>query len=158
MKIVSNTTPIISLASIGRLDILKDIFKKILIPESVYREIKAKKGFGYAEVDADFISVVSVTGKIYTELLMNQLDLGEAETIVLSKEINADYVLIDENLGCKIAQNSGLEVLRTLSILLIAKEKDIIKATKPLLDEMISKGRWYSKTVYLQFLKRAGEM
>ncbi len=42
--------------------------------------------------------------------------------------------------------------------LLIAKEKNIIKSTKPLLDEMISKGRWYSKTVYLQFLERAGEM
>ena len=53
------------------------------------------------------------------------------------KEMNADYVLIDENIGYKIAKNSGLKVIRTLSILLLAKERKIITQIKPLLDEMI---------------------
>lgn len=158
MKIVSNTTPIISLSSIGQLNLLQDIFQEILIPESVYCEIKAKKSYGYDEADAAFISVVPVKGKIYSELLMNQLDLGEAETIILAKEVDADYVLIDENIGYKIARNSGLEVIRTLTILLVAKEKKIIQAAKPLIDEMMLKGRWYSKTVYYNFLKKAGEI
>jgi len=101
MKTVSNTTPIISLASIGKLHILEKLFKEIIIPEAVY---------------------------------------------------------IDENIGYKIAKNSGLNAIRTLSILLNAKEKNIIKATKPLLDEMMLKGRWYSKKVYTYFLKRAKEI
>jgi hypothetical protein len=58
---------------------------------------------------------------MYQDLLLNQLDLGEAETILLAKEINADFVIIDENLGYKIAKNAGLNVVRTLSILLKAK-------------------------------------
>lgn len=53
--------------------------------------------------------------------------------------------------------DSGLNVVRTLSILLKAKEKGIIQEIKPLLDEMISKGRWYSKRVYRDFLTRINE-
>lgn len=158
MKVVSNTTPIISLASIQKLDILKELFKEVLIPEAVYGEIKAKQGYGYEEVDLDYIKVVPIEGKIYRDLLLNQLDLGEAETIMLAKELNADFVIIDDNLGYKIAKNSGLNVIRTLSILLKAKDKGIIKEIKPLLDEMMSKGRWYSEKVYENFLKRIGEL
>ena len=76
--IVSNTTPIISLASIGKLDILKALFSEIIIAEAVYQEIKAKKRYGYNEVDREYIQVKAVQGKIYTDLLLNQLDLGEA--------------------------------------------------------------------------------
>lgn len=47
MKVVANTTPIISLASIGRLDLLERLFGSVLIAEAVYREIKAKPGYGY---------------------------------------------------------------------------------------------------------------
>ncbi len=43
MKVISNTTPIISQASIGKLDILKELFNEIIIAETVYNEIKAKK-------------------------------------------------------------------------------------------------------------------
>ena len=158
MIIVSNTTPIISLSSIGKINILRELFNEIIISKAVYDEIKAKKSYGYDEADSNFIKIQSIKGKIYSELLLNQLDLGEAETIILAKEINADYVLIDENIGYKIAKNSNLEVIRTLSILLKAKEKGIISEIKPLLDEMIAKGRWYSKSVYNNFLKRIKEL
>lgn len=157
MKTVSNTTPIISLASVGKLDILKELFEEIIIPDAVYNEIKAKKSYGYKEVEADFIKVKHIKGKIYRDLLLNQIDLGEAETIILAKEINANVIIIDDNIAYKIAANSGLNVVRTLSILLKAKEKGFIQEIKPLLDEMISKGRWYSKRVYRDFLKRINE-
>lgn len=158
MKIVSNTTPIISLASIGKLDLLKELFQEITIPESVYHEIKAKEGYGYREVDSDYIKVYPIQGVKYRDLLLNQLDLGEAETIILATEINADYVIIDDSIGYRIAKNSGLNVIRTLSILLKAKDSGVIKEVRPLLDEMISKGRWYSQKVYENFLKRCGEL
>ncbi len=62
MKIVSNTTPIISLASIGKLHILKELFGEIIIPQSVYDEIKAKESYGYKEVDSDYIKVQAIKG------------------------------------------------------------------------------------------------
>jgi len=67
-------------------------------------------------------------------------------------------VIIDENIGYKIAKNSNLQVVRTLSILLRAKEKGLIPAIKPLLDGMIAKGRWYSKSVYETCLRRCKEI
>ena len=158
MKIVSNTTPIISLSSIGKIEILKYIFQEIIIPQAVYEEIKAKQGYGYNEVDLSFIKVQAIQNTEQEKFLLEQLDAGEAQAIVLSKEINADNTIIDENIGYTIAKESGLNVIRTLSILLKAKETNIISEVKPLLDELISKGRWYSNHVYYSFLKKANEL
>lgn len=158
MKVVSNTTPIISLASINKIEILRDLFTEVIIPKAVYLELKYKKRFGYKEADLPFILVETIRGNIYKELFLSQLDLGESETIILAQEIKADIVIIDENLAYRIAKNSDLNTIRTLSILLIAKEKGLINKCKPLLDEMIKKGRWYSRKVYHQFLIRAGEL
>ena len=157
MKVVANTTPLISLASIGKLEILKDIFGEIIIADAVYNEIKAKQGYGYSEIDTDYIKVQSINGIAYRDFLLSQLDLGETETIILAKEIDANFVIIDENIAYKIASSSELNVVRTLSILLRAKEKGLIPALRPLLDEMILKGRWYSPRVYKTILEQAGE-
>jgi predicted nucleic acid-binding protein len=158
MIVVSNATPIISLSSMGKIQILKDLFNEIIIPKAVYKELKAKKGYGYNEVDSSFIKIYSIKGKICQDLLLNQLDIGESETIILAKELNSDLVIIDENIAYRIAKNIGLNVARTLSILLKAKQKGIIKSIKPLLDEMIYKGRWYSPKVYQKFLSEIGEI
>ncbi len=155
---VSNTTPIISFCSIGKLDILEKVFGEIIIPEAVYNEIKQKESYGYEDIDSKFIKVEPVKSKNYLALLLNQLDIGEAETIILAKELNADNVLIDEKLGYRIAKNSGLNVVRTLFILLKAKDLQLIDKVKPLLDDMIHKERWYSKNVYQAFLKKAQEL
>jgi predicted nucleic acid-binding protein len=155
---VSNTTPIISLSSIGKIQILKDLFQEIIIPQAVYDEIKVKQGYGYNEVDLSFITVQTIQNTEREKFLLEQLDAGEVQAIVLSEEINANNTIIDENTGYIIAKESGLNVIRTLSILLKAKEVEIITEIKPLLDEMISKGRWYSNHVYYSFLKKANEL
>jgi uncharacterized protein len=157
MKVVVNTTPIISLAAINHLHLLEKLFGKIIIAEAVYQEIKAKQSHAYHQIDSSFIEVQQIQGVLYKELLLNQLDAGEAETIILAKEIDADFVIIDENLGYKFANSAGLTTIRTLSLLLKAKEKNMISEIKPLLDEMILKGRWYSNSVYQQVLMHAGE-
>ena len=158
MKVVVNTTPIISLAAINHLHLFEKLFGKIIIAEAVYQEIKAQQSHAYHQIDCPFIEVQKIQGILYKELLLTQMDSGEAETIILAKEIDADFVIIDENIGYKFANNAGLTTIRTLSILLKAKEKNITSEIKPLLDEMIVKGRWYSKNVYQSFLTRAGEL
>ena len=90
MKTVSNTTPIISLSSVGKIEILKELFLEIIIPQAVYEEIKAKKTYGYNEVDLSFITVQTIQNIEHQTHLLNPLDIGEAQTIVLSKEINAE--------------------------------------------------------------------
>lgn len=130
---------------------------KVIIAEAVYNEIKAKPGYGYEQIDCNFIEVQTIKGFLYKDFLLSQLDSGEAETIILAKEINADFVIIDENIGYQFANQVGLTAIRTLSLLLKAKEKGHVTQLKPLLDEMIAKGRWYSNAVYRSFLEQAGE-
>ncbi|MEA2029642.1 MAG: DUF3368 domain-containing protein [Campylobacterota bacterium] len=157
MIVVCNATPIISLASIGRIDILKNLFDKLYIPKAVYDEIKSKQAYGYNEIEDSFFEVVSIKDELAQNILLNDLDLGEAQTIVLAKEMRADIVLIDERIGYQIAQSQNLNVKRTLSLLIVSKNMGYINEVKPLLDDMIAKGRWISNRVYLEALRLCGE-
>ncbi|MCH9740042.1 MAG: DUF3368 domain-containing protein [Epsilonproteobacteria bacterium] len=157
MIVVSNATPIITLASIGKIDILKHFFDEVYIPKAVYDEIKSKKAYGYQEIDDDFFQIKTIHDSFAQDILLNDLDLGEAQTIVLAKELNADIVLIDETIGYNIARSQQLNVKRTLSFLIVAKEKGLISEVKPLLDEMIENGRWISSKVYGDVLGICGE-
>ncbi len=157
MIVVSNATPIISLASIGKIDILKHFFDKVYIPQAVYDEIKSKKAFGYQEIDDDFFQVEHIKDEFAQNILLNDLDLGEAQTIVLAKEISADIVLIDETIGYNLAKSQKLNVKRTLSFLIASKKKGYIHEVRPLLDEMIEKGRWISRKVYRDVLNFCDE-
>jgi uncharacterized protein len=157
MIVVSNTTPIISLASIEQLDLLKKFFNELYIAQAVYDEIKNKVSFGYEEIEQDFFKVIKIKNRLAINILLNQLDLGEAETIVLSHELRATLVLIDENIGFNIAKSQGLNVERTLSLLIAAKQKGYISHIRPLLDEMINKNRWISSKVYHKVLMLCNE-
>ena len=101
--------------------------------------------------------MINIQGNDYLGFLLNELDRGEAEAIFLAKELNADMLIIDERMGYKIAQSQKIVSIGTLTVLQVAKEKQLIKKVKPLLDEMIEKGRWYCNAVYTQFLKQIGE-
>ncbi len=88
MKVVCDTSPIISLSSIGKLDILQNLFNEIFVPTAVYNEIKNKVGYGYEEIDYSYIKVQSIKEIQYRDLLLNELDLGEAETPTMSGRKN----------------------------------------------------------------------
>jgi len=157
MIVVSNTTPIISLSSIGKINLLKKIFYKIYVPTAVFNEIKAKKSYGYDDIDKDFFKIYNIKDNIKKFLLLNELDDGEAETIVLALEIKADFVLIDERIGYNLAKSLGLNPIGTLAILIEAKRRGFIEKLEPLLQEMVNRGRWYSEFVVEKVLKKVGE-
>ncbi|OUD13830.1 DUF3368 domain-containing protein [Thioflexithrix psekupsensis] len=158
MIAVFNTTPLISLAAIQKLHLLQQLFNSIYIPQAVYYEIKAKHSFAYQEIDADWIKVKVVQDKSYLRLLSNELDDGEAEALCLAKELVADTLVIDERIAYNIAKSQGIFVIGTLTVLSMAKKAHLIETVKPLLDEMVCSGRWYSATVYHDFLKELGEL
>jgi predicted nucleic acid-binding protein len=157
MKVVCNTTPILSLSAIHKLSLLNDLFRKFYIPTVVYQEIKAKNGVGFTDIDHVDVEIVSIQNTAYLQLLCNELDEGEAQAIVLAKELNVDILIIDERLGYKIAQSQQIYVIGTLTVLEIAKKKKLIDKVSPLLDELIHQGRWYSQNVKETFLKKIGE-
>jgi predicted nucleic acid-binding protein len=91
----------------------------------VYQEIKAKNGVGFTDIDHVDVEIVSIQNTAYLQLLCNELDEGDAQAIVLAKELNVDILIIDERLGYKIAQSQQIYVIGTLTVLEIAKKKKL---------------------------------
>ncbi|GHV53880.1 hypothetical protein AGMMS49579_13440 [Spirochaetia bacterium] len=122
LKAVSNTTPILSLIKIGKLDILKELFGGILVPYAVYREIETGKNRKfYADLTKiEWINIEKIREPNVRSYLLD-LDDGEAETLILAKEHTADLVIIDEKLGRQYARHFGLELTGTVGILFVLK-------------------------------------
>ncbi|MDI3520429.1 MAG: uncharacterized protein PWR04_417 [Anaerophaga sp.] len=157
-KIVSNTTPIISLLKIDRLDLLQKLYAQIYIPSAVYEEIEAGKTKGYYKdlSKIDWINIKEIQDKKAIKFFLD-LDAGEAEAIALATKINADLIILDEKLGRFHAKHADLKVTGTIGILVKAKAKGFIKKLKPLLDELTNKDVWISEKLKIEILKRVDE-
>lgn len=158
LKIVCNTTPIVSLLKIGQLPLLEALYSNVIIPEAVWREIEAGKGGAYyTDLKAlPWIDIQVIQNPIALQYLTD-LDQGEAEVIVLAREISADLVIIDETLGRQYAQHFGLPLTGTLGILLRAKKDGHIPLIKPLLEQLRRQGVWLSDRIFQDVLLLAGE-
>ncbi len=77
-KVVSNTTPIISLLKLSQLDILKELYSKISIPFAVFQEIEAGKNKGYYQdlSKIDWIKIIKIQDKQALKYFLD-LDAGE---------------------------------------------------------------------------------
>jgi len=105
-----------------------------------------------------FFEIKEISEPKYLDLLLKDVDIGEAEAILLSKELNSDILIIDERIGLDLANLNNIFCIGTLTVLKTAKDSNIIDNVKPLLDEMILKGRYYSVNVYNKFLSKIGEL
>jgi uncharacterized protein len=158
-KVVSNTTPIISLLKLNRLDLLKQLYTQIYIPEVVYNEIEEGKAKEYYKdlSKIDWINIVEIQDKQAVKYFLD-LDSGEAEAIVLATEINADLIIIDEKLGRFHAKHADLKVTGTIGILIKAKTVGLIFELKPLLNELTKKDVWISEKLKREILIKSGEI
>lgn len=155
-----DATPLIALAKIGQLSWLPDLFGEVLIPGAVYSEIViAGAGrIGAAEIQAaSWIRMEAVVDRTKVNYLLTQLDIGEAEAIVLAQEQQADWVLVDETKARAIAQRLGMRLIGTVGLLLLAKQQGKITGVRPLLDALRSQQFRLSQTVYDLVLKQAQE-
>ena len=149
---------IISLLKIGRLEILKDLYDEVFIPQEVFNEIEAGK-------DKEFYVDLSKLKWIKIEKIRNgkslsyflDLDKGEAEAIILATEQEADLIIIDETLGRFYAKHADLKVTGTVGVLIKAKQLGYITELKPLILELRTKNVWLSDSFIREILKLAGE-
>jgi hypothetical protein len=158
LKVVSNTTPILSLLKLSRLDILKDLYTQIFIPLAVFQEIEIGKSKTYYKdlSKIDWINIQHTQDKNATRYFLD-LDAGESEAIVLATEIEADLLLMDEKLGRFYAKHAGIKVTGTIGVLIKAKNQGLIKCLKPLLLELIERDVWISKSLIREVLIQVGE-
>ncbi len=161
MKAVVNSSPLISLALLNHVELLKMIFDEIFIPKSVYDEItikgKGKIGGSEDNYKLDGFVIYEALNLDLKNTIMLELDEGEAEVIAIAKEKDVPYVIIDEFAGRQFAALLGFKVVGTLGILIIGKELGVIREIRPLLDTMIKNNRYIDSDLYYHILKKAGE-
>ncbi|MBW1796603.1 MAG: DUF3368 domain-containing protein [Deltaproteobacteria bacterium] len=161
MIVVSDASPIIGLAAVKHLDLLRKLYTRVLIPDAVYQEITVagSEEPGASEVQSlDWIEARQVTQRMLVSALQADLAEGEAEAIALAIELKASLLLVDERRARKVADRLGLKVVGVLGVLVEAKHKGLIPSLRPILDDLVSKaGFRVSHQLYERALQAVGE-
>ncbi|MEA1904586.1 MAG: DUF3368 domain-containing protein [Candidatus Hadarchaeota archaeon] len=162
-KIVSNSSPLIYLSKLGKLELLRKLFKEILAPKEVFNEVVLRgKKEKFSEVlvieDAMHEGWLKIRGTKVDRRLLKfapELDLGETEVISLARKVKADLVLMDDASARGVSESFGLNTKGTIYVLLKAYKSGLIKKeeVKILLDKLILAGFRLSSEVYSRILE-----
>ena len=149
--IVSDSTTLIILFDLNRLELLSNLFPKIIIPSAVYAEISLKRAITLPS----FITVEQASENETLKSLKLLLDLGESEAIALALELNSKLI-IDEKKGRKIAMRQGLEIIGLLGIIYLNIKKGFLstKEAKSFLNKAIDHGYRINQKLIDNMFKR----
>ena len=153
MVVVSNSSPLIALARIQRLELLPALFESILIPPAVSREIEPS-----IPVLPGWLSVRAPSALPASPLWRTRLGAGEREALALAVELEADWIILDDLPARRSAEASRLNVIGTLGALLTAKRTGLLGAIRPELDALVRTAFFLSPQLYDNLLRDTGEI
>ncbi|MEZ4772297.1 MAG: DUF3368 domain-containing protein [Bacteroidia bacterium] len=163
MIVVSDTSPVSNLISLGQLKLLPALFEEVVIPSTVVAELLTHPDPTFQSIfqqarQESWLIEKTVSDQEMVKNLLTNLDPGEAEAIALTLELKADALLIDERAGYQIARNYQIDAIGVLGILIRAKSQGLIPQIRPLLDRLKDQiGFYLSARVYDHVLKIVGE-
>jgi uncharacterized protein len=151
---ISNATPLICLAKIKQLELLKKVFGTVTIPQAVKDEVFLKEKPGYAALQEAFTKKW-IKGEVVTQCLHIGLGKGEREAITLARE-RKEPILLDDAAAIRAAETFNIEVIRTTGVLFLAVKKKIIsrKETRMYLQQLVENGYYITPRVYVVLLER----
>ena len=154
-EIVADTSPLIAFKYAEAMDVLKSLFKMVVVPPAVWRELTVKEKEFFESLD--FVVVKNPSDRRLVNALQLMVDEGEAEAIVLALE-RKSKLMIDDLRGRKTSKKMRVSVLGVLGVLKLAKRSGVVKKVKPLIEKMISKGYYISRELVEKFLEDLGEV
>ena len=165
MSAVANSSPLIHLAAIGDLHLLKTLFREITIPQAVYREVVAE-GRGRAGVKdvrqaaGAWIRVAPVADqdRVVALIKAGRLHTGESEAIVLAEETQMGVLLLDDRRAVTYARRRGLTVLRTPALYGMAKSLGLVPSVREKLEALRHEGFYLKESDLEQILRAVGEV
>ena len=162
MIVISDASPLIALAMVKQLDLLRALYGEVVVPAAVYDEITAvyPAAPGASDVrNAEWIHVRPAENHLLIEALSLELDIGEAEAISLAVELDADLLLMDERRGRIVAARLGRRVVGVLGLLIEAKTACVLPLVRPILDALlVEAGFWISPELLAKVLASAEEL
>jgi len=158
--VVADAGPLIGLARIGKLELLRSLFSSTIIPPAVYDEcVRAPDKPGAAAI-AQAVNDRWLTMRMLSnpaaETLTIGLGLGEREAILLALELQCP-VLVDDKLARAAARSAGLRVIGTGGLLLAAKSRSLIPSVGRTLAQLQDNGYHFSGELVTRILELAGE-
>ena len=156
MILIADSSALIALAVVDKLDVLEKLFGQVYVPRAVYNEV-SHKSKGESEKLASYCKdkVLDITSDVNLNIT---LGLGESEAIILYKEKNANFLLCDDKKAKNFARNFGVNVIGSLGILLKAKEEKLIIELTPLIVRLKASQIFIDDNTCELVLKMAGEV
>jgi predicted nucleic acid-binding protein len=123
MNIVLNTSPVIFLGKVQCLNDLIQCVDKISVPQQVINELGDEH-----LPDGIQIQTLSVASSAYVQGALGRLHEGELAAMALAQELSADFVVLDDLLARKKAQQLRLKVIGTVGLLLLMNKRNRLTA------------------------------
>ncbi len=157
--VISNTSPLLYLHAVGRLDLLRQLFGQIVTPPAVVAElaIGAAKGHDGPDI-AEFPWIDVRPPSDPTNLDGEGLGAGETETIALGLEIPGSLLLLDDLAARKAAAARALRVTGTLGVLVQAKNEGYLTTVTPVVQALAKTTMRMSDGLVQLVLIEAGEV
>jgi len=134
--IIADSSALIALATCHCLELLDRLFEKVRVPQSVFNEVIVE-GKPVAEKLRLYLQGKTMIVDL-TTIIINAggLGSGELEAMALYKQIQADYLLVDDNRARRVAKLNKIKITGSLGVLLLAKQEGLIRTVKPFLDQL----------------------
>lgn len=143
--VISDTSCLIALSRIGQLELLEKLFQRLVTTQTVKDE--------FGETIPNWIDILEVNNVDKIAELETVLDEGEASAIALALETEKCILIIDEKKGRKISKDLGIEIIGTLKVIQMARQKGIIESIRPLVEDLQKAGFRFSKSILEKLLK-----
>lgn len=157
MIVVSDTSPVSYLHQIGQLALLSELYGRVLVPPTVASELRAASNL-HRNLDWSLLDVVAPQSPERVDSLLDELDRGESEAIVLALEQQAELLLIDERTGRDVASRLGIRRTGLLGVLIEAKRRGLVSRVTSEIDRLVSQTTFrISPLVRAEVLRLAGE-
>jgi predicted nucleic acid-binding protein len=156
--VVLNNTPLVALWNLGRLDLLETLFGDILIPRAVHEEFLAasREERRKALAAARFLHVADLADP-RRALAYAGLHRGEAQVIALAEERAARLVVLDDRRARRYAERLGFPRTGTLGVLLLAKERGLVRSVAAEITRLQEAGLYLGPTLIAKARELAGE-
>lgn len=155
--IIADTGAIISLTHVDKIYLLENMFGKLHISKAVWEELNQYNNPDFDKSVLNYLGDKVITIKSKNHLITS-MDYGESESVILYNELNADFLLIDDNKARLFAESLNVNCIGTLGVLIIAKQKGLIEELRPLFFQLISAGRYFSKKLLNEILILENEL
>ena len=158
---VVDTSPLVFLAKLDRLELLRRGAKEILVPTAVIEEVRQYRDEAARHVEValtEWLNLRPVEDKGLLGLLRADLGSGEAEVLALARETGADRIIMDDEDGRRYAARLGLERMGTLGLLLAARLRGEIPSLADEIERLRHAGFRAKERLLRAVLQEAGEL